>query len=255
MGSASAHYEDESPAHTVEISPFAIDANEVTNAQFQRFVEVTGYLTDAEKHGYGWVFRKGAKDWEQIQGADWHQPEGPDSDIKDRMNHPVVQVSWNDAVAYARWAGKRLPTEAEWEFAARGGKKQLTYPWGEETKPNGKTLANFWQGTWPNENLLEDGFYYTAPVGSFPPNDFGLYDMVGNAWEWTADWYAEDYYKLSPVDNPLGPETGTLKVARGGSWYCGQGHCGAYRNAYRGRSPQDASFNNVGFRCVKLRTN
>lgn len=250
MGSARPHYEDETPVHDVTVRTFVIDRYEVTNEQFELFVQATGYVTDAEKNGSGWVFRKGGKDWEQIEGATWRQPEGPGSTIEGRTNHPVVQVSWNDASAYAAWAGKRLPTEAEWEYAARGGRNQKEYPWGDELKPSGVARANYWQGTWPEENLLEDGFYYTAPVGSFPANDFGLHEMVGNVWEWCADWYDEEYYKNTPAINPDGPEQGEFRVARGGSWYCGVGHCGAYRNAYRGRSPQNASFNNVGFRCA-----
>ncbi|MEX1275992.1 MAG: formylglycine-generating enzyme family protein [Bacteroidota bacterium] len=250
MGANRPHYEDEGPVHEVTIDAFAIDRYEVTNAQFEAFVKATGYRTDAEKNGSGWVFRKGAKDWGKVVGANWREPEGPGSGIADRSNYPAVQVSWNDAAAYAKWAGKRLPTEAEWEYAARGGRTQQEYPWGDNLKPDGIARTNYWQGSWPEENRLEDGFYYTAPVGSFPANDFGLHEMVGNVWEWCADWYDENYYGNSPTLNPPGPGNGDLRVARGGSWYCGAKHCGAYRNAYRGRSPQDASFNNVGFRCA-----
>jgi sulfatase modifying factor 1 len=242
---------DERPVHQVTLSPFYIDVTEVTNAEFARFVEATAYKTDAEKRGSSWVFKQGMKDWAEIEGADWKHPLGPDSTIEDKMDHPVVHVSWNDAVAYAKWAGKRLPTEAEWEYAARGGRQGEIYPWGNELKPGGKVLANFWQGTWPDNNKLEDGFYYTAPVASFPPNGFGLYDMVGNVWEWTADWYGEDYYKHSPAQDPKGPAKGEMRVARGGSWFCSENYCGAYRVGFRGKSPQDASFNNVGFRCAK----
>lgn len=244
-------YEDEGPVHEVALSPFFIDLHEVTNAEFALFVQATGYKTDAERKGASWVFRQGARDWELIRGADWRHPLGPEDSIADRMNHPVVHVSWNDALAYCRWAGKRLPTEAEWEYAARAGHRGQTYPWGNELKPGGKLMANFWQGHWPDRNLLEDGYYYTAPVCSFPPNDFGLCDMVGNVWEWTADWYAEDYYAHSPVVNPQGPSSGEMRVARGGSWFCSPNYCGAYRVAFRGKSPPEASFNNVGFRCAK----
>ncbi len=243
--------QDERPAHRVTLSPFYLDATEVTNAEFARFVEATGYQTDAEKKGFAWVFKEGFKDWEAVEGADWRHPLGPDSTITDKMNHPVVNVSWNDAAAYAKWAGKRLPTEAEWEYAARGGREGTIYPWGQELKPSGRLLANFWQGIWPDHNLLEDNYYYTAPVGSFAPNDFGLYDMIGNVWEWTADWYEADYYKHSPTQDPQGPATGQMRVARGGSWFCSANYCGAYRVAFRGQSPPDSSFNNVGFRCAR----
>lgn len=242
---------DERPAHRVKLSSFYIDPTEVSNTEFAAFVDATGYKTDAEKRGYSWVFKRGMKDWELAEGADWRHPLGPGSSIADRMDHPVVNVSWNDAVAYAAWAGKRLPTEAEWEYAARGGHEGEIYPWGNELKPGGKPAANFWQGTWPDKNILEDGFYYTAPAMSFSPNGFGLYDMIGNVWEWAADWYGEDYYKHSPVKDPTGPPTGEMRVARGGSWFCSKNYCGAYRVGFRGKSPQDASFNNVGFRCAK----
>ncbi|MCI0485227.1 MAG: formylglycine-generating enzyme family protein [Blastocatellia bacterium] len=243
--------DDERPAHKVTISSFHMDATEVTNAEFARFVEATGYKTDAEKRGSSWVFVKGQSDWEDRKGADWRHPFGPDSTIDDKMNHPVVNVSWNDAAAYAKWADKRLPTEAEWEYAARGGRAGEIYPWGDQLEPEGKPLANFWQGTWPDNNKLTDGHYYTAPVASFAPNGFGVYDMIGNVWEWAADWYDEDYYKHSPAKDPKGPDAGQLRVARGGSWFCSENYCGAYRVGFRGRSPQDASFNNVGFRCAK----
>jgi len=251
MGGTGSRYTDETPAHDVALRPFQIDRYLVTNEQFEDFVRATRYVTDAERKGFGWVFRRGAADWERIAGADWRHPEGPDSDIKDRMHHPVVQVSWNDAQVYATWAGKRLPTEAEWEYAARGGRKRQTFPWGNELMPDGKPRANFWQGIWPDTNHLTDGYYYTSPVGSFPPNDFGLYDIVGNVWEWCADWYDENYYKVSPIANPVGADSGTYKVARGGSWFCSEAYCGGYRNAFRGRSPKASSFNNVGFRCAK----
>jgi len=251
MGSRNALYEDEGPARTVIVGPFVIDAYEVTNAQFERFIDETGYRTDAEKKGGGWAYRKGAKDWEFVSGANWRHPEGLDSHIGNRSDHPVVQVSWNDAVAYAKWSGKRLPTEAEWEYAARGGKEQKVYPWGDELNIDGKPVANFWQGIWPKTNLLTDAFFYTSPVGSFPANGYGLHDMAGNVWEWCADWYGEDYYSKAPSVDPKGATEGTNRSARGGSWFCSEAYCGGYRNAFRGRSPQDYSFNNVGFRCVK----
>lgn len=251
MGSGGGRYTDESPPHRVHVSPFLLDRYLVTNAQFAEFVGATHYVTEAERNGYGWVFRHGARDWEKIAGADWRHPEGPGSDIAERMHHPVVQVTWNDAQAFATWTGKRLPTEAEWEFAARGSKERQTFPWGDELMPDGKPRANFWQGIWPDTNYLDDGYYYTSPVGRFPPNSFGLYDIVGNVWEWCADWYDENYYTYSPAADPAGPPVGTYKVARGGSWFCSESYCGGYRNAFRGRSPRSSSFNNVGFRCAK----
>ncbi|MBI4468750.1 MAG: formylglycine-generating enzyme family protein [Acidobacteria bacterium] len=243
--------DDERPVHRVTLSPFYIDATEVTNASFAHFIQATDYKTDAEKNGFSWIFREGQKDWKAEDGADWRHPFGPESNIDDRMNQPVVNVSWNDALAFAAWAGKRLPTESEWEYAARGGVEGQIYPWGNELKPGGRPVANFWQGTWPSDNRREDGYYYTAPVASFTPNGFGLYDMVGNAWEWTADWYSEDYYKRSPPKDPMGPSSGEMRVARGGSWFCSPNYCGAYRIGFRGKSPPDSSFNNVGFRCAK----
>ncbi len=242
---------DERPAHEVTLSPFYLDATEVTNTQFVRFVEATGYQTDAERQGASWVFQKGMADWEFVEGANWRHPFGPGSSIAAWMNHPVVQVSWNDAAAYAKWAGKRLPTEAEWEYAARGKHRSAVYPWGNELNPSGKALANYWQGTWPDRNVLDDGFYYTAPVGHFAANDFGIYDLIGNVWEWTADYYAEDYYHHSPASDPRGPATGEMRSARGGSWFCAANYCGAYRIGFRGKSPQAASFNNLGFRCAR----
>lgn len=243
--------EDEYPAHRVTLKPFYLDATEVTNEEFAQFISVTHYQTDAEKQGSAWVFKQGQKDWEETKGADWRHPLGPDSTITNLMNHPVMNVSWQDAAAYAKWAGKRLPTEAEWEYAARGGRAGQFYPWGNQLKPQGKPLANFWQGVWPNENKLEDNFYYTAPVASFAPNDFGLYDLIGNVWEWTADWYGADYYAHSPTRDPKGPRKGEMRVARGGSWFCSENYCGAYRVGFRGQSPIDSGFNNVGFRCAR----
>jgi formylglycine-generating enzyme required for sulfatase activity len=255
MGSTSAAKDhsgaDEHPAHLVKLSPFYLDVSEVTNSEFAAFIAATGYQTDAEKKGASWVFKEGLEDWKLIEGADWKHPLGPDSNIVQLMDHPVVHVSWNDANTFAKWAGKRLPTEAEWEYAARDGRDGELYPWGDHLMPKGKPLANFWQGTWPNANTLQDGHYYSAPARSFPPTDFGLYDMIGNVWEWTADWYAADYYRDSPALNPKGPGTGEMRVARGGSWFCAANYCGAYRVGFRGKTPPDDSFNNLGFRCAK----
>lgn len=282
---------DEAPVHVVKLAPFLIDRHEVTNRRFAAFVEATGYVTQAERDGYAWGYLKGASDFQAVTGASWRHPEGPASSIEDRMDHPVVCVSWEDASAYAKWAGKRLPTEAEWEYAARAGSGQhfkaafnvVCAPAsstpaphehshseaGQDLSPSSKNHrlasgqhastsatsynlveANFWQGAWPADNQLLDGFYYTAPVGRFAPNDFGLYDMLGNVWEWTADWYAADYYRHAPAKNPMGPENGENRVARGGSWFCSPNYCGAYNTSFRGASPPNHAFNNVGFRCA-----
>jgi len=189
-------------------------------------VKATGYVTAAEREGGGWVFRGGERDWKYVPGANWRHPLGPSSSIQNAWQHPVVLVSWDDANAYARWAGRRLPTEAEWEIAARSGESSL------HRAPD----ANYWQGEWPRRNLLIDRFFYTAPAGSFAPSPLGLYDMIGNVWEWTADRY----------DN-----VSDLRVAKGGSWFCSANYCAAYRAGFRGKSPQQRTFNNVGFRCAR----
>ena len=284
---------DEGPVHGVTLKPFLIDRHEVTNKGFAAFVDATGYVTQAKRDGYAWCFLKDTDDFQAVTGANWRHPQGPGSSIKDRMDHPVVCVSWGDATADARWAGRRLPTEAEWEYAARAGGAQhfkatvsrsqtsgvhLTelqvhhHPHDADTQdqsPSSKShtaafshppqpatanvtyiQANIWQGRWPTDNQLLDGFYYMAPVGQFAPNDWGLYDMIGNVWEWTADWYSSDYYQHSSVENPTGPEIGDKRVARGGSWFCSPNYCGAYSTDFRGASPPTHAFNNVGFRCA-----
>lgn len=284
---------NEFPKHKVRIDSFWMDETEVTNAQFEQFVEATGYITIAERP-IEWeemkkelapntprppdsFFLPGAlvfhatpqpvrlNDpslwWRWVLGANWRHPEGGDSHIKDIMDHPVVQVAWEDAVAYAKWAGKRLPTEAEWEWAARGGKKNAIYPWGNEDVNKGAPKANFWQGIFPFKNQLKDGFYGTAPVKSFPPNGYGLYDMAGNTWEWCADWLDITYYQKteSKKSNNLGPArpynpTMPLlkeKVMRGGSFLCSDNYCSGYRNARRMGSGTDTGLNHTGFRCVR----
>ncbi|HSR53861.1 MAG TPA: formylglycine-generating enzyme family protein [Acidobacteriota bacterium] len=279
MGNAAGH-SDEKPVHSVTLKPFLIDAHETTNREFAAFVRETGYVTQAERSGYSWCYLEGADDFQAVAGADWRQPQGPGSTIEERKDHPVVNVSWNDAAAYARWAGKRLPSEAEWEFAARsGGREHVSASTGaghrrgsrsagkaptvspSAPKPgsltsalheaNGRLVeANIWNGTWPRRNELDDGHYYTAPAGSFAPNALGIHDMIGNVWEWTADWYDAGYYQESPAQNPLGPPSGQHRVARGGSWFCSPNYCGAYSSHFRGSSPPDSAFNNVGFRCA-----
>ena len=228
----------DAPRRRVVLKDFLIDQHEVTNRQFARFVEATGYVTTAEREGGAWIYRGGEKHWTYMRGAYWRHPLGPRSSSAGAGEHPVVLVSWYDAQAYADWAGKRLPTEWEWEVAARGGKA----PGGSgdpdhlPTNPGSDASANAWQGHWPQRNKLLDGFFYTAPSGSFQPNPLGLYDMIGNVWEWTADRYSPDDRR---------------RVARGGSWFCSPNFCSAYRPGFRGKSPPGRAFNNVGFRCAR----
>ena len=254
---------DAVPVHEVEIDGFWMDRNAVTNAQFERFVKETHYVTVAEKpmaqlppgsfvfdppdrvpdfsnHMIWWDFRK---------GADWRHPQGPASNITDRMDYPVVQVCWDDAVAYAKWAGKRLPTEAEWEYAARGGLDRKRYVWGDEQSPGGKWQANIWQGEFPVRDTGEDGFRGTAPVGSFPPNKYGLNDMSGNVWQWCATGYRPDYYQNSPRKNPQGPDSSfdpgepgvSKRVQRGGSYLCSDVYCQGYQPGTRGKGEANSA--------------
>ena len=250
----------EGPAHEVELSPFSISRHAVTNAQFGAFVEATGHRTEAEVFGWSFVFAGflpgeletravvGAPWWRQIEGADWAHPEGPDSSVLDRQDHPAVHVSWNDAVAFCAWSGTRLPTEAEWEYAARGGLAQVRFPWGDELEPGGEHRMNVFQGTFPAQNTEADGFAGTAPVGTFPPNGHGLHEMTGNAWEWTADWFDPGYYARSPRTDPQGPEAGAARVMRGGSYLCHASYCNRYRVDARSSNTPDSSTGNLGFR-------
>ncbi len=238
----------EGPAHQVTVRPFAIDTHEVTVSQFGRFVRATGYKTEAERYGWSGVFDVKAAEWTRSDGADWQRPDGPASSAP--PDEPVTQVSWADAGAYCKWAGKRLPTEAEWEFAARGGKDE-PYAWGHQLRPGGKPAGNWWQGTFPAHNTVEDGYLRRAPVGRFPPNGYGLYDMAGNVWEWTQDWFSENGYATQPVIDPRGPDTGSERVIRGGSWMCSENYCTGYRVAARSHSAPDSGLNNLGFRCAR----
>lgn len=286
---------DEYPKHQVVVDGFWMDEHEVTNAQFSKFVEATGYLTTAELKP-DWeelkkqlppgtpkpdesqlipaslVFTPPAQKidlndysqwWSWVPGANWRHPEGPDSDIEGKENYPVVHVSWDDAAAYCKWAGKRLPTEAEWEFAARGGLINNIYPWGNEHVNKGKPKANSWEGSFPDANTAIDGFKGLAPVKSFPPNGYKLYDMAGNVWEWCSDWYRDDYYQMinnpGGISNPSGPPDShdpeepfvPKRVARGGSYMCNDSYCSGYRVARRMKSSQDSGMSNIGFRCVR----
>lgn len=254
----------EGPVRTVRLAAFHIDACAVSNAQFAAFVAATGYRTEAEQLGWSYVFagfvpaalRRAAPRpertpwWCGIEGASWNHPEGPGSDLAGRADHPVVHVSWNDAHAYSRWAGKRLPTEAEWEYAARGGLDQARYPWGDDLDPGGEYRCNIWRGSFPAKNTAADGYRGTAPVTAFLPNGFGLYNMCGNVWEWCADWWSTDH-GVGPLSNPRGPESGDAKVIRGGSHMCHDSYCFRYRVAARSANTVDSSAGHTGFRCAK----
>ncbi|XP_074529324.1 LOW QUALITY PROTEIN: formylglycine-generating enzyme [Halichoeres trimaculatus] len=252
----------EGPQRLVQVDSFFMDTHEVTNRQFQSFVEARDYITQAESFGDSFVFEgllsDSVKDeitqavaeapwWLPVKGANWRHPEGPDSTSADRLDHPVLHVSWEDA--YCSWAKKRLPTEAEWEYACRGGLKDRLYPWGNKLNPKGEHYANLWQGEFPNHNTGEDGFIKTSPVMSFPPNGFGLYDMVGNAWEWTADWW-NVIHTTDRQQNPTGPPSGKEKVKKGGSYMCHKSYCYRYRCAARSQNTPDSSTSNLGFRCA-----
>jgi sulfatase modifying factor 1 len=257
----------EGPIHTVELSPFAISRHAVSNAEFAAFVEATGFVSDAERFGWSFVFAGFLPDefpdtravsnapwWRQVFGADWCHPEGPQSELDGRDDHPVVHASWSDACAFCEWSGARLPTEAEWEFAARGGLSGKQFPWGDELEPSGKHLMNVFQGDFPAVNSCADGFAGTAPVDAFPPNGFGLYSMTGNVWEWCADWFSPTYYQHSIRHDPTGPATGTHRVMRGGSYLCHESYCRRYRVAARSANTADSSTGNLGFRIVRSAT-
>jgi formylglycine-generating enzyme required for sulfatase activity len=279
---------DAVPVHRVYVDGFWMDATDVTNSQFEKFVQATGYRTVAEiappKVKFpnvppenlvpgSLVFTPTREPvslddytqwWRFVPGANWRHPEGPQSNIEGRGNYPVVQVAYGDAVAYASWAGKRLPTEAEWEFAARGGLSGKLYPWGNEFTPNGKWMANTWQGTFPCKDTGADGFAGLAPVKSFLPNGYGLFDMAGNVWQWCGDWYRADYFRQlagggSVARNPKGPDSSfdpdepgvEKRVQKGGSFLCTDQYCTRYMVGTRGKGEIDTASNHLGFRCVK----
>jgi formylglycine-generating enzyme required for sulfatase activity len=257
----------EGPARSVHVDAFIIDRYAVSNTRFARFVAATNYVSDAERIGWSFVFAGLLPDdfaetrgvaaapwWRQVFGANWRQPDGPHSDIAARADMPVIHVSHNDALAFCAWAGKRLPTEAEWEKAARGGLEGRRYPWGDDETPDGQHRCNVWQGTFPSDNTSGDGFYGPAPVDTFAPNGFGLHNMAGNAWEWCSDWFTSRRFAdagNSAIANPRGPDTGTHRVMRGGSYLCHPSYCWRYRNAARSASTPDTTTGHVGFRCVR----
>jgi formylglycine-generating enzyme len=243
-----AYPDDGETRREVELSAFAIDPHAVTNAAFAEFVAATGYVSEAERFGWSFVFGGLLPDdfpptravaaapwWRQVYGADWGHPEGPQSDTADRADHPVVHVSFNDALSYCAWSGTRLPTEAEWEFAGRGGLAGAAFPWGDELEPGGEHRMNVWQGAFPAHNSIDDGYYGTCPVGAFPPNGYGLYNVTGNVWEWTADWFDPDL---------------THKVQKGGSYLCHASYCRRYRVAARQGNEPSSTTCNLGFRCA-----
>ncbi|MFD7416696.1 formylglycine-generating enzyme family protein [Kitasatospora purpeofusca] len=256
----------EGPVRAVELSPFRIATTTVTNAAFATFVKATGHRTEAESFGFSYVFEGFLEPglaaaapavaavpwWRAVAGASWRAPEGPGSSVTTRQNHPVVHVSWHDAQAYCAWSGTRLPTEAEWEYAARGGLEQARYPWGDELTPGGRHLCNIWQGVFPTLNTAADGHRGTAPVTAFRPNGFGLHNTVGNVWEWCADWFSPDFHRTGPGRehrrDPLGPPDGTARVMRGGSHMCHESYCNRYRVAARSSNTPDSSAGNIGFR-------
>ncbi len=277
---------DERPAHAVTLRPFRMDETEVTNAQYAKFVKATGYKTIAERQpdaakypgANPAVLRPGSATyfpvesttdprtwdapyppwWKYTAGACWKHPTGPGSDLRGKMTHPAVHIAWEDAAAYAKWAGKRLPTEAEWEYAARGGLEKQEFCWGSAKQgESGVWRANTFQGTFPHADSGADGFVGTSPVRSFAANGYGLHDMSGNVWEWCGDWYQPDYYRDSPKVNPTGPETGALdgehpqRVRRGGSFLCDHEYCRRYLPAARDKNPEDSGASHTGFRCVK----
>jgi formylglycine-generating enzyme required for sulfatase activity len=253
----------EGPVRAIFLDAFLVDKYPVTNQQFADFVKTTGYRTEAESFGWSFVFEGhldnraplserpvGLRWWCRVDGANWRHPDGPDSGLDERETCPVVHVSWTDAMAYADWAGKRLPTEAEWELAARGGLEQRLYPWGDELMPGGRHFCNIWQGEFPDHDTAEDGYSRPAPVDAFPPNGYSLYGVAGNVWEWCSDWFSPNYHLMASNRNPVGPPTGQGRVMKGGSYLCHASYCNRYRVAARTSNTPNSSTTNIGFRCV-----
>lgn len=253
----------ERPLHEVSLGSFTMDATPVTNSDFCKFIDATGYRTEAETFGFSAVFHlalaaapqhlmgpvAGTPWWVGVRGADWSHPGGPLSGIDALGDHPVVHVTWNDATAYCNWAGRRLPTEAQWEYASRGGLPKSRFPWGDELGTE-VWRVNIWQGEFPLANTCEDGWLTTAPVRTYEPNAYGLWQMVGNVWEWCQDWFSPAYYSQSPRSNPQGAEAGSTRVLRGGSYLCHDSYCNRYRNSARSSNTPDSSMGNAGFRTV-----
>ncbi len=254
----------EGPAHAVELPGFAIARHAVTNDEFGSFVQATGHVTLAETFGDSFVFGGLLPDdfpptravaaapwWRQVEGADWRHPEGPQSDLRGRGDHPVVHVGWIDAAAFCAWSGTRLPTEAEWECAARGGRAGAHFPWGDELEPDGDHMMNVFQGQFPAGDDGADGYVGTCPVGTFAPNGYGLHEMTGNVWEWCSDWFDATYYSRSPRLSPRGANDGDRRVMRGGSYLCHESYCRRYRVDARSSSTPDSTAGNVGFRIAR----
>lgn len=268
MGSNNTRFPEdgEGPVRSVTLGEFAIACYAVSNLQFGDFVRATGYATDAERYGWSFVFEAllpeedrraiGSQSadtpwWIPVPHAYWAQPEGPPSTVLDRLDHPAVHISWNDAQAYCEWSRTRLPTEAEWEMAARGGIDQATYPWGDNLIPDGKHRCNIWQGSFPDRNTADDGYSGTAPVHGFEPNGYGLYNVAGNVWEWCEDFFSAEYHHVTTSVNPLQRQPAAARSLRGGSFLCHESYCNRYRVGARSSNTPDSSSSNIGFRVVR----